>query len=78
MNGRVIFFPLVYIPPIEVVEELRAMQERLKFHHAEFNNSIARFSQHEQMIRKQSVALGFRSRWQVIQGGKVEQQCAGG
>lgn len=76
--GRVIFFPLVYWPSHEVLKELEAMQERLKFHHIEFNNSIARFGQHEQMIRKQSVALNFRARWTVIKGGKVEQQCAGG
>jgi hypothetical protein len=78
MMGRVIFFPLVYWPPEEKLSELKAMQERLKFHHIEFINSIARFSQHEQMIRKQAVALNFRARWKVIHGEKVEQQCAGG
>lgn len=73
MTGRVIFFPLIYLPSQEKLNQLAALQEKLHFEVVQFNNQISKFSMFEQIIRKQNAANMFRSNWKVIKGGKNDE-----
>jgi predicted RNA-binding protein len=67
-KGKLIYFPLVYIPSMEDKEKFWAIQAEMYYCSTEvYNQSRDRM---EQVIRVERLANRIREMWLVIDGGK--------
>ena len=73
MNGRVIFFPLVFQQSEEKLKQLAWAQEQLHFSRVEFLNSIKRESPYQQTIAHARVKNMIKDRLRVISADESEE-----
>jgi hypothetical protein len=66
MNGRVVFFPLKFVPSQERLEELEKMQMELRYNRQNFLRAIANESKFQQAIAHIRYKNLLRERLRII------------
>ena len=77
MNGRVIFFPLKFLPSESCLETLKTYQ----MYFDEYRASIAlecKFGTYEYALRKEQMYNKIRDKWKLIKGGSFEEGVVNG
>ena len=71
MTAQVIFLNTNYFPDQEEMRRLDQIQEKLEMAHAELAYATRSFSQFDKYLSKQRYHNGFRSKWKIYPGFKV-------
>jgi hypothetical protein len=71
MTAQVIFLNTMYFPDMEEMKRLDAIQEKLELAHAELAYATRNYSSFDKYLSKQRYHNGFRSKWRIYPGFKV-------